>query len=86
MRRNKNNDKLKKEGLITSFLKSENRNAERNYMKYFNNTNDDNNNTNGDTYDGEIRDKISDISMILSRLGRTMASNARKKFKKSFVK
>ena len=35
----KNRGKLKKEGLITSLLKSESSNAERNYMKYFNNTN-----------------------------------------------
>ena len=48
-------------------------------MKHFNNTNDDNNNTNDDTYDGEIRDKISDIRMIISRFGRTMASNDKKK-------
>ena len=68
----KNRGKLKKEGLITSLLKSESSNAERNYMKYFNNanainntnvsnnTNVNNNNTNDhdDTYDGKIRDKI----------------------------
>ena len=61
MRRIKNRGKLKKEGLITSILKSESRNAERNYMKRFNintkvdNNNVDNNNTNDDddTYDGK---------------------------------
>ena len=47
----KNRGKLKKEGLITSILKSEISNAERNYMKYFNtnasnNTNDSNNASN----------------------------------------
>ena len=88
MRRIKNSDKLKKEGLITSLLKSESSNAERNYMKQFNNNNDDNNNTNGDNnndddiYDGKIREKISDIRMILSRLGNTMTKNDRKKIKK----
>ena len=57
-------------------------------MKHFNNnTNDDNNNnddnnTNDDTYDGKIRDKISDIRMILSRLGNMVANNDRKKIKK----
>ena len=57
-------------------------------MKHFNNnTNDDNNNnddnnTNDDTYDGKIRDKISDIRMILSRLGNTITINDRKKIKK----
>ena len=48
MRRIQNRGKLKKEGLIISILKSEDSNAERNYMKHFNiNTNvNNNNNTN----------------------------------------
>ena len=51
LRRIKNRDKLTKEGLIISLLQSESSDAERNYMKHFNNnTNDDN-----DTYDGKIR-------------------------------
>ena len=82
LRRIKNRDKLTKEGLIISLLKSESSNAERNYMKHFDNANDDNNNTNDDTYDGKIRDKISDIRMILSRLGNTITNNDRKKIKK----
>ena len=88
MRRIKNRGKLKKEGLITSILKSESSNAERNYMKHFNNNTNDNNDTNDDnntnynTYDGKIRDKISDIRMILSRLGNTITNNDRKKIKK----
>ena len=52
-------------------------------MKQFNNnTNVDNNNYDDDTYDGKIRDKISDIRMILSRLGNTITNNDRKKIKK----
>ena len=54
-------------------------------MKHFNsNTNDsdDNNNTSDDTYDGKIRDKISDIRMILSRLGNTVNNNDRKRITK----
>ena len=89
LRRIKNRGKLKKEGLITSILKSESSNAERNYMKHFNiNTNvddnnnnvDNNNNTNDDddTYDG----KISGIRMTLSRLGNTITINDKKKIKK----
>ena len=51
LRRIKSRDKLTKEGLIISLLQSESSDAERNYMKHFNNnTNDDN-----DTYDGKIR-------------------------------
>ena len=57
MRRIKNSDKLKKEGLITSLLRSESSNVERNYMKHFNNNN--NNDNNDDTYNDKIREKIS---------------------------
>ena len=88
----KNSGKLKKKGLITSLLKSESSNAERNYMKYFyNNTNAsnntkvsnisnvNNNNTNDDdTYDG----KISDIRAILSRLGNIITKNDGDEIKK----
>ena len=81
MARIKNSDKLKKEGLITSLLKSESSYVERNYMKHFNNTNDDNN-----TNDSKIRDKIKDVRIILSRLGNTITRNYRKKLEKSFMK
>ena len=76
MRRIKNRDKLTKEGLIISLLKSESSDAERNYMKHFNN------NTNDDTYDDKIRRKISDIIMILSRLGNIVTKIDRKEIKK----
>ena len=54
LRRIKIRGKLTKEGLIISLLKSESNDAERNYMKYFNNNTDDD-----DTYDDKIRGKIS---------------------------
>ena len=49
-------------------------------MKHFNINNDDNNfnddnNTIDDTYDGKTIDKISDIRIILSRLGNTLTKN-----------
>ena len=50
-----------------------------------NNSNDVNNNTNDDdddTYDGKIRDKISDIRVILSRFGNIVTTNDRDKIKK----
>ena len=87
----KNRGKLKK-GLITSLLKSEISNAERNYMKYFN-TNDSNNtnasnnvgnntivsnNTNDDTYDGKIRN----IRAMLSRSGDIVTNDDRVKIRK----
>ena len=46
-------------------------------MKHFNN-----NNTNDDTYDDKIRGKISDIRMILSRLGNIVTNKDRKKITK----
>ena len=77
--------KLKIEGLITSFLKSEISNAERSYMKHFN-TNVDNITTNvdndDDTNDAKIRVKIGDIRMILTRLGDIVNKDDRVKIKK----
>ena len=75
MRRIKNYDNLTKEDLIISFLKSESNPLERNYMKYFNNSNSD------DTYDDKIKYKIN-IRMILSRLGNIVTRNYRKEIKK----
>ena len=85
MRRIKNTDKLKKEGLITGILKSEISNAERSFLKHFN-TNVDNNTTNvatnDDPYDVKIRDKIEHIRVILSRLGDIVTKDDRVKIKK----
>ena len=76
LRRIKNRDKLTKEDLFIALLKSESSAAERNFETLFNN------NTNDDTYDGKIRGKISDIRMILSRLGNIVTKNDRKKITK----
>ena len=62
-----------KENLIISLLKSESSPVERNYMKYFNNS------TNDDTYDDKIKGKINDIRMTLSRLGNILIKNDKKK-------
>ena len=77
LRRIKNRDKLTKEDLILTLLKSESSDAERNYMKHFKNNTDDD-----DTYDGNIIGKISDIRMMLSRLGNTVTNNDREKIKR----
>ena len=71
LRRIKNYDNLTKEDLIFSLLKSESNPAERNYMEYFNNSTID-----------EIKSKINDIRLILSRLGNIVTKNDRKKIKK----
>ena len=69
-RRIKNRDRLTKQGLIISLLKSESSNAERNYMKHFNNGDD------------KIRGKTHDIKMTLSRLGNIVTNKDRKKITK----
>ena len=71
LRRIKNYDNLTKEDLIFSLLKSESNPAERNYIKYFNNSTND-----------EIKSKITYIWIILSRLGNIVTKNERKKIKK----
>ena len=75
-RRIKNYDNLTKEDLIISLLKSESNPTERNYMKYFNNSTSDH------TYDDEIKSKINDIRLLLSRLGNIVTKKDRKKTKK----
>ena len=83
MRRIKNRGKLTKEGLIISLLKSKSSDAERNYMKQFNNNTDDDDDDDDDgTHDGKIRGKISDIRMMLITLGNTVANNDRKKVRR----
>ena len=52
MKRIKNSDKLRREGVILSLLKSESSNAECNYMKHFSNNTDDG----ADKIRGKIRD------------------------------
>ena len=74
MRRINNIKKLTKEELIITLLKSETSTAELNFEKLFNS-----NNTDDDTYDDKIRDKIHDISIIFCRLGNIVTNNYRKK-------
>ena len=73
LRGTKNREKLTREDLIISLLKSESSALENNFN---NNTDDD------DTYGDKIRDKISDIRMIHSRLWNIVTKNDRKKITK----
>ena len=66
----KNYDTLTTEDLIFSLLKSESNPAERNYIKYFNNSTND-----------EIKSKINNSRIILKRLGNILTQNDRKKIK-----
>ena len=56
MRRIKNREKLTKEDLIISLLKSKSSALQNNFMKHFDNSNNNNNNNN-DTDDQKIRGK-----------------------------
>ena len=76
MRGIKNREKSTSEDLIITLLKSKSSYTERSFGKIFNDNTDD------DTYDDKIRGKISDIRMILSRLGNTVTNNDRKKIKR----
>ena len=76
MRGFKKLDDLTKEDLIFRLLKSESNPVERSYMKYFNNS------TSDDTYDDEIKSKINDIRLILSRLGNIVTKKYRKEITK----
>ena len=60
MRNIKNIEKLTKEELIVTLLKLESSIAKRNFEKLFNNNTDN---------DEKMRSKISDIRMIVNRLG-----------------
>ena len=80
MRRIKNIEKLTKEDLALTLLKSESSASENTFMKHF-----DNNNANDNTYDDKARGKISDIRMILSELENAITSKE-KKLEKSFMK
>ena len=67
---------LTREDLIFRLLKSESNPVERTYMKYFNNS------TNDDNYDDEIKSKINDIRLILGRLRNIVDKKYRKEIKK----
>ena len=76
MRGIKNREKSTSEDLIITLLKSKSSYTERSFGKIFNDNTDD------DTYDDKIRGKISDINIILSRLGNIVTKTDRKKIKK----
>ena len=76
MRGIKNREKSTTEDLIITLLKSKSSYTERSFEKIFNDNTDD------DTYDVKIRGKISDINIILSRLGNIVTKTDRKKIKK----
>ena len=83
LRRIKDSDKLTKDYLIIRLLKSESSALEHNFLKHFNNNKNNNSNTDdNDTYDDKIRGKISDIRLILSRLGNMLTKNGRRHLEK----
>ena len=78
MRRIKNREKLAREDLIISLLRSSESSALENIF----NSNNNNNTDDDDTYDGKRRGKISDIIMILSRLRNAVTNKDKKKVRR----
>ena len=74
-----NIEKIAKDQLIITLLKSESNIAERNFEKLLNDNND---NTEDDTYDDKLTDKIHGIRMILNRLGNMVTAKDKKEIKK----
>ena len=79
LRNIKNIEKITKEELIFTLLKSKSSIAERNFEKLFNKNN---NNTDNDIYNDKIRSKRSDIRTILNRLRNIVTKEDRKDIKK----
>ena len=79
MRGIKNREKLAREDLIISLLRSESSALENSYSN-----NNDNNDTDDDdnTYDGKIRGEICDIKIIFNRLANIVTNKDRKKITK----
>ena len=79
MRGIKNREKLAREDLITSLLRSESSALENSFSN-----NNDNNDTDDDdnTYDGKIRGEICDIKIIFNRLANIVTNKDRKKITK----
>ena len=77
----KNREKLAREDLVISLLKSESSALENNFRN-----NNDNNDTDDDdddnTYDGKIRGEICDIKIIFNRLANIVTNKDRKKITK----
>ena len=79
MRGIKNREKLAREDLIISLLRSESSALENSFSN-----NNDNNDTDDDdnTYDGKIRGEICDIKIIFNRLANIVTNKDRKKITK----
>ena len=81
MRGIKNREKLAREDLVISLLKSESSALENNFRN-----NNDNNDTDDDdddnTYDGKIRGEICDIKILFNQLANIVTNKDRKKITK----
>ena len=80
LRRTKNREKLAREDLIISLLRSSESSALENISNSNNNDNTDDDDD--DTYDGKRRDKMSDIIMILSGLRNAVTNKDKKKVRR----
>ena len=80
MRGIKNREKLAREDLIISLLRSESSALENSFSN--NNDNNDTDDDDDNTYDGKIRGEICDIKILFNRLANIATNKDRKKITK----
>ena len=81
MRGIKNREKLAREDLVISLLKSESSALENNFRNN-NDNNDTDDDDDDDTYDGKIRGEICDIKILFNQLANIVTNKDRKKITK----
>ena len=81
MRGIKNREKLAREDLVISLLKSESSALENNFRNN-NDNNDTDDDDDDDTYDGKIRGEICDIKILFNQLANIVTNKGRKKITK----
>ena len=84
MRGIKNREKLAREDLVISLLKSESSALENNFRNNNDNndTDDDDDDDDDNTYDGKIRGEICDIKILFNQLANIVTNKDRKKITK----
>ena len=82
MRGIKNREKLAREDLVISLLKSESSALENNFRNNNDNNDTDDDDDDDNTYDGKIRDEICDIKILFNQLANIVTNKDRKKITK----
>ena len=82
MRGIKNREKLAREDLVISLLKSESSALENNFRNNNDTDDDDDDDDDDNTYDGKIRGEIYDIKILFNQLANIVTNKDRKKITK----